>query len=149
MKRNCLPLRKSCLVEHENYLNFILPNTPEKVSFKETVSILLIYFLVKRIHFYTSWQCMNLAKDKDGNFITYTSNVNRMCEKFKLDQLSPDRFKCLSSLKVYHQKQWCGNMFTNPYKTWTEFKVNDTDCCERVPKISNLRHDAAKMACRT
>ena len=34
-------------------------------------------------------------KKEDEDFFTYVGVVNRDCEKFKLEELSPDQFKCL------------------------------------------------------
>ena len=39
-------------------------------------------------------KCLNLRKE-DEDFFTFISVVNRECEKFKLEELSSDQFKCL------------------------------------------------------
>ena len=41
------------------------------------------------------WECLNLMKKEEEDFITYASVVNREYEKFKLEELSSDKFKCL------------------------------------------------------
>ena len=45
--------------------------------------------------FHKCWQCLNLTKKKDQNFVT----VNRECKKFKLNELSPDMFNLEKRVK--------------------------------------------------
>lgn len=44
--------------------------------------------------FNTYWKCLNLVKE-DENYVSYGGIVNKMCEKFKVKELSSDMFKCL------------------------------------------------------
>ena len=46
--------------------------------------------------FNTSWQCLNLVKGIDEDFITNAGVVNREWEKFKLNELTPNLFKSLT-----------------------------------------------------
>ena len=39
-------------------------------------------------------------KKEDEDFFTYAGIVNRECEKFKFEELSPDRFKSHFCLRV-------------------------------------------------
>ena len=41
------------------------------------------------------WNCLNLVTCDDDNFATLAGVVNRDCEKFKLNELICDTFKCL------------------------------------------------------
>lgn len=43
---------------------------------------------------------MNITKDENEDFVTYTGKDNREREKFKLNELSPDRFKCIIFVKT-------------------------------------------------
>ena len=45
------------------------------------------------------WNCLILVKCDDDNFATYAGVVNQECEKFKLNELTFDSFKCLISLQ--------------------------------------------------
>lgn len=42
---------------------------------------------------------MKLTKDKDEDFVTCASKINREYERFKEDELSQDRFQCLIFVK--------------------------------------------------
>ena len=45
--------------------------------------------------FNTHWQCLNLTKKDCEDYTTYASAVNRYCERFCLNEITPDMFKCL------------------------------------------------------
>lgn len=53
-------------------------------------------FSEKSLLFNTCWKCVNIEKiHNEKNYTTYAGRVNREWEKFKLDKLTPDMFKCL------------------------------------------------------
>ncbi|XP_014776911.1 uncharacterized protein LOC106873898 [Octopus bimaculoides] len=52
-------------------------------------------FTDKNSLYNTRWECWNLVKKEDEVFVTYAGTVNRMCERFKLKELTRDMFKCL------------------------------------------------------
>lgn len=41
------------------------------------------------------WKCFKISKTQDEDFATYGANVNRICEEFKLAELTADQFKSL------------------------------------------------------
>lgn len=43
---------------------------------------------------------MNFRKDENEDFIMYASKINRGCEKYKLNEIFQDGFKCLIFVKV-------------------------------------------------
>lgn len=54
---------------------------------------------------------MNLVKNETENIFTYAGKVNRDCDKFKLDKLSPDWIKCIIFVKVL---VWSNDAETGP-----------------------------------
>ena len=92
-KKVCLLLQKLYPVSHDRYCKYILTRKLGEVSFNEAVEILMKIFWSSLFNIY--WKCLNLTKKLDEDFFTYAGVVNRECEKFKLEELSPDQFKCL------------------------------------------------------
>ena len=45
--------------------------------------------------FNTCWQCLKLTKKDFEDYKTFTSTVNRVCESFQLNEITPDIFECL------------------------------------------------------
>ena len=76
-------------------MNFILPKKPDKINFDETVLILSNISGDRSFLFNTCWQCLNLIKGDDEDFVTYARVVNQESEIFELNDLTPDLFKCL------------------------------------------------------
>ena len=81
--------------EHKKYANFILPKQPDEVIFRETILILTKIFQKQSSLFNTRWQCRNLTKKDCEVYTAFASTVNRYCERFLLNEITPDMFKCL------------------------------------------------------
>ena len=100
-KKVRLLLVKFGAAEQEKYVDFILPRQPSEVTFRVTIQILKKWWgggqnsLIN-----TRWQCLNLTKKDCEDYTTFASTVNRYCEKFQLNEITPDMFKCLSFLQA-------------------------------------------------
>ena len=94
-KKVRLLLGKFEATEHEKYVNLILPRQHGKVTYQETIQILTKIFGKQSSLFNTRWQCLNLKKKDCEDYTTFASTVNWYCERFQLNEITPDRFKCL------------------------------------------------------
>lgn len=90
-----LLLRKLNTTVHNKYINYILPKHPRELNFKETVAKLKQLFGSQISIFNMRFNCLQITKDSNMDFITYTGFVNKQCENFKLNDLTLDQFKCL------------------------------------------------------
>ena len=72
--------------EHEKYVNFIL----SRQHGEETIQILTKIFGEQSSLFNTRWQ---FTKKDCGDHTTFSSTVNRYCESFQLNEITPDMFK--------------------------------------------------------
>ena len=45
--------------------------------------------------FHKRWKCLNTVKDNQQDFLTFAASVNKLCNDFKLAELTADDFKCL------------------------------------------------------
>ena len=81
--------------ENEKIMNFILPRKPGEVTFRETIQILMKIFGEQSSQFNTRCQCLNLTKKDCKDYTTFASTVNRYCEWFQLNEMTPGMFKCL------------------------------------------------------
>ncbi|RTG87283.1 uncharacterized protein DC041_0000570, partial [Schistosoma bovis] len=71
-----LLLRKLGTQEYNKYVNFILPQNPRDISF-------------------TRYKCFQITKSPEDDYLTYAWKVNRECERFKINDITADQFKCL------------------------------------------------------
>lgn len=90
-----LLLRKLGTVEHQRYIDYILPKFPKDYNFNETVKKLKDIFDAKESIFSTRYKAFQLTKKDDEDFVSYASRVNKQCEDFQLNKFSADQFKCL------------------------------------------------------
>lgn len=90
-----LLLRKIDTISHSKYSNFILPKKPNENNFEETVKILKQMFGEPESLFSIRFNCLKLMKKQSDDYITFASLVNKECERFKFNELTPDQFKCL------------------------------------------------------
>ena len=61
----------------------------EKSKFQETIQILTKIFREQTSLFNTCWQCLNLTKKNCEDYTTFASTVNRYCERFELNEITP------------------------------------------------------------
>lgn len=90
-----LLLRKLSTLVHSKYINYILPKHPRDYQFEETVKKLTELFGLRKSQFHIRFNCFQISKDEQTDFITYAGIVNKQCENFKLADLKLDQFKCL------------------------------------------------------
>ena len=90
-----LLLSKFRAAEHEKYVDFILLRQLGQVTFQETIQIRMKIFGEQSSLFNTSWECLNLTKKDCEDYMTFASTVNRYCERFQLNEITSDMFRCL------------------------------------------------------
>jgi transposase InsO family protein len=90
-----LLMRKLCTQDHTRYVNYILPKSSKDFVFAPTVEKLKKLFGPRKSQLSIRYKCLQLSKEEDMDFITYTGIVNKQCEDFKLTDFSLEQFKCL------------------------------------------------------
>lgn len=90
-----LLLRKINTIAHDKYVNFILPKHSRDFTFEETIEKLKKMFGRQTTLFNARYQCLSVTKKSFDDFVTYAGIVNKNCENFKLNTLTPDEFKSL------------------------------------------------------
>lgn len=90
-----LLLRKLNTIEHEKYVNFILPKQPREIKFDATIENLSKLFGRQVSLFNLRYRCLQSSKLSQDDFVSYASKINKSCEDFKLNTLTSDQFKCL------------------------------------------------------
>lgn len=90
-----LLLRKLGTIEHQRYIDYILPKFPKDYNFEETVKKLKNIFDAKESIFSLRYKALQLSKKEDEDYVTYASRVNKQCEEFQLNKLTMDQFKSL------------------------------------------------------
>ena len=94
-KKSRLLLRKLGQAEHEKFVDYILPQKTNELTFDETIKLLMELYGTKASLFHKRWVCLNLKRTEDQDYTTFASIVNKHCDEFKLSSLSIDNFKCL------------------------------------------------------
>lgn len=90
-----LLLRRLGTLEYNKYVNFILPQNPRDLSFNETVQILSKIFGEQSSLFSIRYQCFQISKSLSDDYLTYAGHVNKECERFRINEITADQFKCL------------------------------------------------------
>lgn len=90
-----LLVRKLGTAEHKRFTNFILPQQPKDLNFEQTVSQLSEIFSEQLSLFNIRYNCLKLTKRESDDYVTFAGLVNSECEKFQLQSLTEDQFKCL------------------------------------------------------
>ncbi|XP_029641312.1 uncharacterized protein LOC115216253 [Octopus sinensis] len=132
--------------EHGKYCNFILSKKTSEICFEETIELLSKMFSDKSSLFNTHWECLNLVKEEDEDFVIYIRIVNKMCGKFKLKELSPDIFKCL----IFVQGLMANKDAEIHAQILTKLEQEDQNLslhavAEECQRIINLRQDVKKI----
>ena len=94
-KKVQLLLRKLGTVEHNKFVDYILPKKTCELGFLETVELLSELFSSKMSLFHKRWKCLNLTKRDSDDYLGFVSIINKNCNDCKLGELSADNFKCL------------------------------------------------------
>ena len=90
-----LLLRKLGTTEHNRFVDFILPKKTTDLDFSETIKLLSELFGPNTTLFHKRWKCLNTVKDNQQDFLTFAASANKLCNDFKLAELTADDFKCL------------------------------------------------------
>ncbi|XP_062557460.1 uncharacterized protein K02A2.6-like [Armigeres subalbatus] len=90
-----LLLRSLSVSVHDKYVNFLLPKHYREYSFADTVSKLKQLFGMRTTLFSKRYQCFQLSKKSEEDFVTYAATVNKRCEDFELNRITADQFKSL------------------------------------------------------
>ena len=90
-----LLLRKLETTEYNWFVDFILPKKTKELDFSETIKLLSKLFGPNTTLFHKRWKCLNTVKDNQQDFLTFAASVNKLCNDFKLAELTADYFKCL------------------------------------------------------
>ena len=94
-KKVRLLLRKLGTTEHNRFVDFILPKKTTDLDFSEIIKLLSELFGPNTTLFHKRWKCLNTVKDNQQDFLTFAISVNKLCNDFKLVELTADDLKCL------------------------------------------------------
>ncbi|VDK27286.1 unnamed protein product, partial [Anisakis simplex] len=137
-----LLLRKLNTTEHDKYLSFILPKVPNQLDFDETINILKKVFGAQTSLFNVRYNCLKITKAPDEDIMTFTSTVNRECERFRLGDLTSDQFKSLifvSGLQAPEDAEYRIRLLS---RIETDKTVTIQDLAEEYTRLTNLKRDA-------
>ena len=87
-------LQKLGTVEHNKFVDYILPKRTYKVGFLKTVKLLSELFSSKTSLFHKRWKYLNLTKRDRDDYLGFAAVANKNCDDFKLGELSANNFKC-------------------------------------------------------
>ena len=99
-KKLRLLLRKLGKPEHNRFVDFILPEKITDLDFSETIKLLSELFGPNTTLFHKRWKSLNTVKDNQQDFLTFAASVNKLCNDFKLAELTANDFKCLIFAQV-------------------------------------------------
>ncbi|CAH8529728.1 unnamed protein product [Dicrocoelium dendriticum] len=144
-KRVRLMLRKLGAAEHEKFMNFILPKKSTDLTFDEAVATLSQIFGEQSSLFNIRYKCLTMTKRDDEDWVTYSSRVNRECERSLFHKMTADQYKCLiyvcglqATKDADARTRVLSRIEQNPEITLQEV----TNECQR---LMNLKHDAAMI----
>ena len=88
--------------ENQRFVKFILPKRPSDLSFTETIAILTDIFGKQQSLFNIRYNCFKIAKNQSDDYVSYAGHVNHECERFHLQTLTEDQFKCFIFIAGLH-----------------------------------------------
>lgn len=151
-----LLLRKIGTIEHNLYLDHILPKAPADYDFKKTIEILTQKFSRQESLFSIRWKCLQASRPEGINLATHAANINRLCEEFQLKKLSDDQFKCLifiGSLQSHKDKEIRARLLSkvNSFSVSEEAgdntqQVTLDSLVEEAQRILNLHKDTSLIS---
>ena len=98
-------LRKLRTTGYISFIDFKLPKKTTDLDFSETIKLLSELFGPNTILFHKHWKCLNTVKDNQHDYLTFSASVNKLCNDFRLAELTADDLKCLIFAQgLYHQK---------------------------------------------
>lgn len=131
-------------VAHKRYSDYILPAVPKDKSFKETVTILTGLFKRAESQFCLRWKCLQVEKKGTEDYTAYTARVNKLCEECKINQMTPDQFKCLIfilGLKNPNEADIGTRLHNKLYTDTTSNSPTLVSLGEEANRLMNLKHD--------
>lgn len=146
-----LLLRKLNTRCHQLYTNSILPQTPKDKSFAETVARCKATFGRQESLFSTRYKCLQLVKSDLDDYSAYSAQVNKLCEAFKLPELTADQFKCLMFVCGLQSHQYADirtkilSTIDGPNAAYITLSTLVTEC----HRISSLKNDTALIETNT
>lgn len=90
-----LLMQKLGPVEHTQYCNYVLPKHPRDFKLTDTVANLSAIFGERTSLFNIRYNCLKLHRLPEEDIVTYAGRVNKECERFQIQKLTPDQFKSL------------------------------------------------------
>lgn len=141
-----LLLQKMNSVDHDRYVNYILPKNPREVSFADTVSTLKEMFGHQSSKFFLRYKCLQTSKQASEDFVTYASTVNKACEDFSVNAITPDQFKCLVFVAGLHSEKDKDIRTRLLAKMETETEADPMTLKKLLLEsqhLDNLKHDTA------
>lgn len=90
-----LLMRKLGTLEHDRYVNFILPKYSRDFSLSETVTKLTDLFGTKESLLHRRYKCLNTCRKGSEDYLAYACRVNKGVVEFELGKLTEEQLKCL------------------------------------------------------
>ncbi|XP_039447993.1 uncharacterized protein K02A2.6-like [Culex pipiens pallens] len=141
-----LLVRKLSSVDHDRYVNYILPENPPGRSFQDTVDTLKEMFGHQTSVFFRRYQCLQTTKRNAEDFVTYASTVNRACEDFNIRTITSDQFKCLvfvAGLQSERYKDIRTRLLAKMEGETVEHPMTLKKLLLECQHLDNLKHDTA------
>lgn len=142
-----LLLRKLNTRCHQIYINSILPQLPKDKSFIDTVTLLKSIFGRRESLFSTRYRCLQLNKSDLDDYNAYAAQVNKLCEEFKLAELTGDQFKCLMFVCGLQSHQYADirTKILSAIDGPNAANVTLQNLVAECHRISNLKSDTAMV----
>ena len=126
--------------ENQRFIKFILPKQPSDLTFTETIAILSDIFREQSL-FNIRYNCFKIAKSQSDDYVPYAGRVNHECERFHLQRLTEDQFKCLIFIAGLHSpddSEICSQLLV---KLETDEKVTVQGLTAECNRLLKLRKD--------
>ena len=136
-----LLIRKLGTKENQRFVKLILPKGPSDLTFTETIVILTDIFGEQQSLFNIRYNCFKIAKNQSDDYVSYAGRVNQECERFHLQTLTEDQFKCLIFIAGLHSpddSEICSQLLV---KLETDEKVTVQDLTAECNGLLKLRKD--------
>lgn len=133
-------LSKTTAREYDCYSNYVLKKH-SGINLKVNRVEMSKSFWEKSSLFNVCWKWLNLEKINEADCIIIAARVNRECERFELDELTPDMFRCL----IFAKGHAAGKDIAVATEIFAELKQNQVVTLQRMSEgreiIINLRYD--------
>lgn len=143
-----LLLRKLDTLSHDKFINILLPKSPKEYTFEKVVEMLTNTFGKQETLFNLRFQCLQMSKSDNVDFVTHAANVNRRCEDFKINKITSEQFKCLifvSSLKSARDSEIRTRLLTKLDSDKADDPMTLDKLTAETRRVLNLKHDTAMI----